>query len=361
MAARGVNRWYPTDNLNEAITIWRLWAILFLLVIHLTKIYWELLHTGTVLTLALSSPHYLLILTFTTKWHNRCFCKCPFPQKGYRTAQRCSSIIQPQKVNEQRRFRTTNLSEFNNLYLDLKIHWPGKEAIREASRGAGGRCGLRRGDLQVAKRLGRAFQTKGWANVKTWTRGESMAFWEMKCHSIARPLRPSYLTSFLPPFPAVLITLCMPLLLFLPFILLNWDAKEKWASHSQRIEVILQRIWPVPALVSAQRMCSTQNKLIPAHSSAAGWNQADGNEAKSSLRRTPWTSTERPAPGTPAGKFGERVSVCVCQCPKNLQTIHKESRSGSFCREGTPSSTSHVSCAWYRQQLGRRHCLGVEG
>ena len=112
----------------------------------------------------------------------------------------------------------------------------------------------------------------------------------------------SYVTLLLPPSPAILITLHRPLPFFSPLTHSNCNSKGKRASPSQRwLKWFFTESGQQPALVSVQRMHTTKNKLS-AHSSAAGGNQADGKETKSSLHRAPWNSTARASSWNPRGK-----------------------------------------------------------
>ena len=95
---------------------------------------------------------------------------------------------------------------------------------------------------------------------------------------------------------------------FSQLILLNWGSKEKWIAHPQSWSKWFS--WESgqqPASVSAQNMHTTKNKLITVYSFAAGGNQADDHESRSTCIDY-LEHIEGSVPGGPEGKF----VVCVC-------------------------------------------------
>lgn len=161
--------------------------------------------------------------------------------------------------------------------------------------------------------------------------------------------RLAWLVCDFPPFPfspITLITLPVPLPFSLSqFILLNWGLKEKWVSDSQSwLTWFFRGSGEQPALVSAQKIHTTKNRFISFYSFAAGGNQADGNEAKSSLHRTPWNSTEGPAPGAPKGKCVARACVCVCLCVHMKPSNYPQGKQiTKFVLENIPRYTQPTS------------------
>lgn len=172
----------------------------------------------------------------------------------------------------------------------------------------------------------------------------------MKFHSIVRPFK-AFRPDFLLPFPAILITLCMPLPLsphsFFwieireknePAILrgLKWFCREPgqqpaWAQLRECVVPKIDSSLPTALQLDATKQTAAKTR------------------AASVEHLEPVQRGQSPEPQR--GSLEREVSVCACERPQNLQTIHKESRSGSFCRE-EHSWTSQVSCVWYRQQSG---------
>lgn len=200
----------------------------------------------------------------------------------------------------------------------------------EASRGGGGRCGLHIGDLQIDKRLGEILSDKGFSKCKDVDTGGSMAPWEMKCHSIARPFKafiPDFLPSTFPGHSNDFVHASSPIHSFelrfkrkrrQPFSE-DWsDFAENLASSlpwAQLRECVVPKInSPLP---TALQLDETKQMVTKPRAASVG-HLEPSREA---------------TPAAPEGKSGEGVPVCACERPQNLQTIHKESRSGSFCRE----------------------------
>lgn len=162
------------------------------------------------------------------------------------------------------------------------------------------------------------------------------------CPTIGR-VRMFFPSFDLPTTPLITLSSSSQCIIFLRF------KREMSPPFSELVEGFFRYSGQQPALVSAQKIHTTKNKLVSVSSSAAGGNQADGNEAKSSLHPQNTLKQYRKGPTAPSGQVccvSMCVYTCACVCTQCLQTIHRESRSESLCRRNTQFN---LPCALYME------------
>lgn len=159
--------------------------------------------------------------------------------------------------------------------------------------------------------------------------------------------------------PAILIPSCRPL--SFSFSQFPIEIQKKTGGRSQRrLKWFFRGSGQQPVLVSAQKIHTTKNKLISVFSSAAGRNQADGNETKSSLHRTPWNSTKRANPRSPKRESLVRAG-CVCVCARAYMHAHTQTHKLPTRKtDQLVYATSLLSHTCYRQ-LERWYSVEVKG
>lgn len=96
---------------------------------------------------------------------------------------------------------------------------------------------------------------------------------------------------------------------FSQLILLNWGSREKWIIHPQSwSKRFLWESGQQPASVSTQNMHNTKNKVITVYGFAAGGNQVDDHESRSTCIDY-FGAYRRASTRSPRGKV---CRVCVC-------------------------------------------------
>ena len=109
---------------------------------------------------------------------------------------------------------------------------------------------------------------------------------------------------------------------FSQLILLNWGSREKWIIHPQSwSKRFLWESGQQPASVSTQNMHNTKNKVITIYGFAAGGNQVDDHESRSTCIDY-FGAYRRASTRSPRGKVC-RVCVCTHMKPAMLDVVLK--------------------------------------
>lgn len=109
---------------------------------------------------------------------------------------------------------------------------------------------------------------------------------------------------------------------FSQLILLNWGSREKWIIHPQSwSKRFLWESGQQPASVSTQNMHNTKNKVITVYGFAAGGNQVDDHESRSTCIDY-FGAYRRASTRSPRGKVC-RVCVCTHMKPAMLDVVLK--------------------------------------